>query len=103
MGSEKVIPFIHRRDYLRHACPPEHFKPEECRAWSDIVASMAPIHVLEEVDVWFLELAAVTLASFRVYGPHVDDLTRARHVAVLREILEEALVPQRAIKDLLRA
>lgn len=102
MGSDKVIPFICAGGYVRRP-PPQHFKPEECRAWSDIVASMAPIHVMEEVDEWFLELAAVTLASFRLYGPHLDDLTRARHGAVLGEILEGALVPERAIKGLLQA
>lgn len=87
---------------LRLPSPPEHFKPEECKAWHDIVASMAPLHAMEEVDRWFLELAAAELATFRMYGPHVDDLTRARHAGILRDILEHALVPQQAIKELLR-
>jgi hypothetical protein len=99
----KVIPFTPLTGgALRLPRPPDHFKPEECQAWDDIVASMAPLHAMEEVDRWFLELAATELATFRIYGPYVDDLTRARHASVLHDILEHALVPEPAIKNLLR-
>jgi hypothetical protein len=81
---------------------PEHFKEEERLAWRDIVSSIAPLQFMEEVDIYFLELAACTLASFRTYAPYVDELTRARHSSVLHDMLEHALVPERAIKELLR-
>ncbi len=81
---------------------PEHFRQEERLAWRDIVSTIAPLQFMEDVDLYFLELAACTLASFRIYAPHVDELTRARHSSVLHDILEQALVPERAIKELLR-
>jgi hypothetical protein len=99
----KVIPFTSPTGGALHLPrPPDHFKPEECQAGDDIVTSMAPLHAMEEVDHWFLELAATELATFRIDGPHVDDLTRARQASVLRDVVEHALVPERAIKDLLR-
>jgi hypothetical protein len=96
----RIIPFSVSRPGFGEA--PEHFKPAERQAWDDIVSTMAPLHFLEEVDMYFLELAACTLASFRIYAAHLDELARARHSSVLRDILEEALVPERAIRDLLR-
>ena len=100
MGADKVIPF--RGDYAQSADVPEHFRPEERQAWEDLVGTMAPLHFLEEVDRYVLECAAATLASFRAYAPHLDEVTRARHAKVLSEILEEALIPARAIPDLVR-
>ncbi len=81
---------------------PEHFRPEERQAWQDIVAAMAPLHFMDEVDRYVLECAAATLASFRSYAPHLDEVTRARQAKMLCEILEEALVPASAIPDLVR-
>jgi phage terminase small subunit len=81
---------------------PEHFRPEERQAWDDIVATMAPLHLMDEVDRYVLECAAATLASFRSYAPYLDDVARARHAKVLGEILEEALVPISAIPGLVK-
>jgi len=52
--------------------------------------------------MYVLECAAATLASFRSYSPHLDEVTRARHAKVLSEILEEALVPTSAIPGLVK-
>jgi phage terminase small subunit len=99
----KVVPFTPLAGSApRLPRPPDHFKPEECQAWGDIVGSMAPLHAMEEADRWFLELAATELATFRMYAAYVDDLTRARQASVLHDILEHALVPEQAIKHLLR-
>jgi len=81
---------------------PEHFRPEERKAWEDIVGAMAPLHFMDEVDMYVLECAAATLASFRSYSPHLDEVTRARHAKLLSEILEEALVPTFAIPGLVK-
>ena len=99
MNSDGVVPFG-RNTGSGHV--PEHFRPEERQAWDDIVGTMAPLHFMDEVDMYVLECAAVTLASFRSYSPHLDEVTRARHARVLREILEEALVPTSAIPGLVK-
>jgi hypothetical protein len=52
--------------------------------------------------VWFLELAAMTLASFRNYAHILDDITRAQHESVFRDVLEAALVPASAMAGLPR-
>lgn len=98
MGGDNVVRFA--REGL--GAPPDHFRPEECQAWNDIVSAMAPLHFMDEADRYVLECAAATLASFRTYAPRLDEVTRARHAKVLYEILEEALVPGRAIPGLLR-
>jgi phage terminase small subunit len=100
MGMDNVVRYA--RSERGPFDAPEHFRPEERRAWQDIVATMAPLHVLEEADRYILECAAATLASFRSYAGHLDEVTRARHAKVLCEILEEALVPVRAIPALVR-
>lgn len=102
MGTDNVIRFVCTAGGRGIADAPEHFRPDERRAWEDIVATMAPLHFMEEVDRYILECAAATLASFRSYAGHFDELTRARHAKILSEILEEALVPARAIPDLVR-
>jgi aminoglycoside phosphotransferase (APT) family kinase protein len=99
MGTDKVFRLISSEHVW--ALVPEHFRPEERRAWDDIVATMAPLHLIDEVDRYVLECAAATLASFRSYAAHLDEVTRARHAKVLGEILEETLVPARAIPGLL--
>jgi len=98
MSADNVIPF--RGDDRRSAAAPEHFRPEERQAWDDIVGAMAPLHFMDEVDRYVVECAAATLASFRSYAPHLDDVTRAQHAKLLAEILEEALVPPCAIARL---
>ena len=97
MGNDNIIPF--KRGWA-HA--PEHFRPEERQAWDDIVSTMAPLHLMEEVDRFILECAAATLASFRTYSVHLDEVTRARQANMLCEVLEAALVPTHAIRDLVR-
>jgi hypothetical protein len=99
MGTNRVVPFGHN---TRRGDVPEHFRPEERQAWEDIVGTMAPLHFMDEVDMYVLECAAATLASFRSYSPHLDEVTRARHAKVLSEILEEALVPTSAIPGLVK-
>jgi hypothetical protein len=100
MGSDCIIPFLRRVE--RPGPPaPDHFRPEERLAWDAIVRSLAPLH-LTEVDVWFLELAAMTLASFRNYAHILDDITRAQHESVFRDVLEAALVPASAMAGLPR-
>ena len=98
MGSDRIIPFSGKWSGAGPA--PDHFRPDEQLAWDDIVRSLAPLH-LTEVDVWYLELSAMTLASFRTYAHLLDDITRARQEAVLRDVLEEALVPESAMSGLL--
>lgn len=98
MDSNKVVRF--RRNNGHEV--PQHFRPEERQAWDDIVATMAPLHFMDEVDTYVLECAAATLASFRSYAPFLDQVTRARHAKVLGEILEEALVPTSAIPGLVK-
>ena len=100
MGGDNVIRFM--RDNAGRARVPEHFRVEERQAWDDIVGAMAPLHFMDEVDTYVLECAAATLASFRSYAPHLDELTRARHARLLCSILEEALVPAHAIPGLVR-
>ena len=99
MGSNRVVPFGHNTG---PGDVPEHFRPEERQAWEDIVGTMAPLHFMDEVDMYVLECAAATLASFRSYSPYLDEVTRARHAKVLSEILEEALVPTSAIPGLVK-
>ena len=99
MGRDRIIPFS--GEWTGVGPAPDHFRPDERLAWDDIVCSLAPLH-LTEVDVWFLELAAMTLASFRNYAHLLDDITRARQESVLRDVLEEALVPASAMSGLLR-
>lgn len=99
MGSNRVVPF---GPNTGPGYVPEHFRPEERQAWEDIVGTMAPLHFMDEVDMYVLECAAATLASFRSYSPHFDEFTRARHAKVLSEILEQALVPTSAIPGLVK-
>jgi hypothetical protein len=98
MGSNKVVRFGRNNGHD----VPEHFRPEERQAWDDIVATMAPLHFIDEVDRYVLECAAATLANFRSYAPYLDEVTRARHAKVLSEILEEALVRSSAIPGLVK-
>ena len=99
MGSDGIIPFYGK--WTGAGPAPDHFRPDEQLAWDDIVRSLAPLH-LTEVDVWYLELSAMTLASFRTYAHLLDDITRARYESVLRDVLEGAFVPPSAMAGLLR-
>ena len=102
MRSNKVLRFIGGCPPVLARTRPEHFKPKECEAWNDIVTAIAPyLHLMEDLDWYYLELAASSLASFRTYAHQMDDLTRAREAKVLYEILELALVPERTIPALI--
>jgi hypothetical protein len=100
VGNDKLITLAGIRGPWAQV--PEHFRPEERQAWEDIVATLPPLYVMEVVDGYVLECAAATLASFRAYAVHLDEVTRARHAKMLSQILEEVFVPASAIADFVR-
>ena len=59
MGSNRVVPF---GPNTGPGYVPEHFRPEERQAWEDIVGTMAPLHFMDEVDMYVLECAAAPLS-----------------------------------------